>query len=55
MKKLMIVLFSLGLAYGASAQRGHFGGFHGGVYGRPQVVVGVGALAITVQANWICR
>jgi len=37
MKKLFILLFSLGLAYGASAQRGggHAfagGGFHGGYY-----------------------
>jgi hypothetical protein len=36
-KKLFILLFSLGLAYGASAQRGGHGyvggGFHGGYYG----------------------
>ena len=38
-KKLLIVLFSFGLAFGASAQRGghggggfHGGGFHGGGY-----------------------
>lgn len=32
-KKLLIVLFSLGLALGASAQRGHGGGgYHGGGY-----------------------
>ncbi len=40
----MIVLFSLGLAVGASAQRGHGGGgFHGGGYAyRPRVSVGFG-------------
>ena len=44
-KKLLIVLFSLGLAFGASAQRGgHFGGgFHGGgVHYVPRTYVGVG-------------
>ena len=48
-KKLFIVLFSLGLAYGASAQRGghggfavgHGGGFYGGGY-YPRTYVGVG-------------
>ena len=44
MKKLLIVLFSIGLAYGASAQkvmRGGGGGIH---YSRPpRVIVGVGA------------
>jgi hypothetical protein len=43
MKKLLVILFSVGLALGASAQRGH-GSFHGGggyVY-HPRVVVGVG-------------
>lgn len=50
-KKLLIILFSLGLAYGASAQRGgghfaggggfHGGGFHGGGYA-PRTYVGVG-------------
>jgi hypothetical protein len=49
-KKLFIVLFSLGLAVGASAQRGSHGGyagggFHGGYYGHayyPRTYVGVG-------------
>ena len=44
-KKLLIVLFSLGLAFGASAQRGgHFsGGYHGGgVAFYPRTYVGVG-------------
>jgi hypothetical protein len=44
-KKLLIVLFSLGLTLGASAQRGHFvgGGFHGPVVvSRPYVGVGFG-------------
>jgi hypothetical protein len=43
MKKLLVILFSVGLALGASAQRGH-GVVHGGggyVY-HPRVVVGVG-------------
>ena len=41
MKKLLVILFSVGLALGASAQRGgHFAG--GGVVYRPRVVVGVG-------------
>ncbi|MDP4151589.1 MAG: hypothetical protein Q8927_04955 [Bacteroidota bacterium] len=43
MKKLLVILFSVGLALGASAQRGH-GAVHGGggyVY-HPRVVVGVG-------------
>ena len=48
-KKLFIVLFSLGLAYGATAQRGGHGigggGFHGGYYGHAYYApayVGVG-------------
>jgi hypothetical protein len=43
MKKLLIILFSVGLAFGASAQRGVHG-YHGGggYYSRPRVVVGVG-------------
>jgi hypothetical protein len=50
-KRLFIVLFSLGLAYGASAQRGGHGigagggGFHGGYYGHAYYApayVGVG-------------
>jgi hypothetical protein len=48
-KKLFIILFSLGLAAGASAQKGGHafagGGFHGGYYGRAYyapVYVGVG-------------
>lgn len=50
-KKLFIVLFSLGLAYGASAQRGgiHGGGgfvgghgYYGGGWGYPRTYVGVG-------------
>lgn len=48
-KKLFIILFSLGLAYGASAQKGGHafagGGFHGGYYGRAYYApayVGVG-------------
>lgn len=44
-KKLLVVLFSLGLALGASAQRGHIvhGGGHGGVvYVHPRTYVGVG-------------
>ena len=47
-KKLLVVLFSLGLAFGASAQRGHGGGvrpgggfYHGGGY-YPRTYVGVG-------------
>ncbi len=42
MKKLLIVLLSLGLVTGVSAQRGHIGGgFHGGGYHyiRPHVTV----------------
>ncbi|HMH22106.1 MAG TPA: hypothetical protein VK563_10030 [Puia sp.] len=43
MKKLLIILFSVGLALGASAQRGHVGGgFHGGYVSRPHVSVGLG-------------
>ncbi|HZE84615.1 MAG TPA: hypothetical protein VE035_09910 [Puia sp.] len=43
MKKLLIILFSVGLALGASAQRGHFGGgYHGGYVSRPHVAIGVG-------------
>jgi hypothetical protein len=50
-KKLLIILFSLGLAYGASAQRGIHGGgvvvggghFYGGGYGYyPRTYVGIG-------------
>src|SRR5438309_12101840 len=44
-KKLLIVLFSLGLAFGASAQRGghYVGGYHGGgVAFYPRTYVGVG-------------
>src|SRR5579871_4921577 len=46
-KKLLVILFSLGLAYGASAQHGggHFGGggYRGGYYGgRTYVGVGFG-------------
>jgi hypothetical protein len=41
MKKPLIILFSVGLALGASAQRGHI--VHGGgFYSRPRIVVGVG-------------
>lgn len=44
MKKLLIILFSVGLVLEASAQRGgHF--YHGGGYYRPHVVIGVGAYA----------
>ena len=43
MKKLLVVLFSFGLALGASAQRvGHFGHVGGGYVYQPHVVVGVG-------------
>lgn len=47
MKRILVILFSLGLAYGASAQRGHFGGggfYHGGgrVVVVPRAYVGVG-------------
>lgn len=46
MKRILVILFSLGLAYGASAQRGHFGGgrvYHGGgVVVVPRTYVGVG-------------
>jgi hypothetical protein len=50
-KKLFIILFSLGLAFGASAQRGgghafvgggYHGGYGGGYYPRTYVGVGVG-------------
>jgi hypothetical protein len=54
-RKLLVVLFSLGLALGASAQRGgghvgggYHGGFHGGyhhggvVFARPYVGIGLG-------------
>lgn len=48
-KRLFIVLFSLSLAYGASAQRGHtvivhggHGGYHGAWYPRTYVGVGFG-------------
>ena len=43
MKKMIIVMLSLGLAFGASAQRGHGGGFHGGgYYAQPRVSIGLG-------------
>ena len=48
MKRILILLFSLGLAYGASAQRGHAVivhggyGYHGGWYPRAYVGVGFG-------------
>jgi len=47
MKRILVILFSLGLALGASAQRGHFGGggfYHGGghVVVVPRSYVGVG-------------
>jgi hypothetical protein len=47
-KKLFILLFSLGLAFGASAQRGHVviaphgGYYHGGYAYYPRTYVGVG-------------
>src|ERR1700733_8045345 len=52
-KKLFILLFSLGLAYGASAQRGGFhggggvvvvgrGGYYGGGWGYPYGGIGLG-------------
>lgn len=44
-RKLLIVVFSIGLAFSASAQRGHgIGGFHGGggYYAYPRTYVGVG-------------
>ena len=41
MKKLMVVMMALGLAFGASAQRGHGGGRV--VVVRPRVAVGIGA------------
>lgn len=42
MKKIFVLLLSLGFVFGASAQRGHFvggGGFHGGFHGGGHVVV----------------
>src|SRR5579871_4228134 len=48
MKKILILLLSLGVAYGASAQRGHTVivhggyGYHGGWYPRTYVGVGFG-------------
>lgn len=47
MKKMMIVLLSLGLALGASAQRGHGGGYShgGGYYVRPRISLGLGYYA----------
>jgi hypothetical protein len=43
MKKLLVILFSAGLALGASAQRTHFaGGGHVGVVYQPRIVVGTG-------------
>lgn len=42
MKKLMIIVVSLFVAYSASAQTGH-GGYHGSVYvGQPRIIVGGG-------------
>lgn len=41
MKKLLIVLITVGMALGASAQKGFHGGGH--VIVRPRVIVGVGA------------
>jgi hypothetical protein len=45
MKKLLIVLFAVGLALGASAQRGHGGYYHGGGYSRSHVAIGLGVYA----------
>jgi hypothetical protein len=46
MKKIFILILSVGLAIGASAQRIGHGGFYGGAYYyRPSVVVGVGGYA----------
>jgi hypothetical protein len=43
MKKLLVILFSVGLALGASAQRSHFaGGGHVGVVYQPRIIVGTG-------------
>ena len=42
MKKLLIILFSVGLALGATAQGHGGGGYH---YVRPRVVIGIGAYA----------
>jgi hypothetical protein len=45
MKKLAVILMSLGITFGAAAQAGHVvaGGFHGGGYAvYPRVSVGVG-------------
>jgi hypothetical protein len=48
MKKLLVLLFSIGLALSVSAQRGgHIGGHFGGglYYGGPRVIVGFGGYA----------
>jgi hypothetical protein len=45
MKKLLIILFSLGLAAGASAQLHGGGHYRGGHYSRPRVGVAVGVYA----------
>jgi len=42
MKKLLIIMFSLGLAFGASAQRGHGIVRGGGIGYHPRTYVGVG-------------
>ncbi len=42
MKKLLIIMLSLGLAFGASAQRGHIGGGRVYYHSAPRVYVGVG-------------
>jgi hypothetical protein len=66
-KKLFIILFSLGLAVGASAQRGgghayvgggfhgggfHGGGFHGGYYGRGYYAPGYGGYGLGYGLGW---
>ncbi|HMH32177.1 MAG TPA: hypothetical protein VK543_04055 [Puia sp.] len=43
MKKMLVVLFAIGLSLGAIAQRGHSVGH--GFYYRPRVVIGLGAYA----------
>jgi hypothetical protein len=46
MKKMIIVMLSLGLALGAAAQRGHGGGYKGGGYfAQPRVNIGLGLYA----------
>jgi hypothetical protein len=44
MKKLMVIVICLGIAYGAAAQRGHSvgRGFYGGYAARPRISVGFG-------------